>query len=188
MSNRTKKERMTNQHGGTAIVLLGSNIEPESNLVQATQRLSQELEIRNCSSVYESEPVGLEDQPSFLNATLLIEVDRSPKALRTCFKQIESDMGRDRSRPSHGPRCIDIDLVLYQDEILRENEFRLPDPDLLEHSHVAVPAADVDPDRIHPETGRSLKSIARDLSSTGGVRKRSDLCLQSHIQPDPQNA
>lgn len=159
------------------LIALGSNIEPEANLHRAVQLLAARVRLIAVSPVYETRPVGKTDQPNFLNAVALIETEREATALkREVLQKIEQELGRLRTSDRNAPRTIDLDITVYGERVLELGSRHIPDPDLLEHPHVAVPAADVAPTYCHPETGQTLREIADDMPRDD-LRRRMDLSL-----------
>jgi len=125
------------------------------------------------SRVYETAPVGVQGAPPFFNAAVRIETPRPPADIKwEVLRPVEAELGRVRSDDKNAPRCIDLDLVLYGNLILRDPEqgLVLPDPELLTRAHLALPAADVAGELIHPETGRRLREIAKAFSGLEGIR------------------
>jgi len=103
-----------NTMANRAYLSLGSNIEPERYLPAAVQRLARFGQIRAVSHVWQTQPVGLVDQPDFLNAAVLLETPLSAAALRQqVVARIEQDLGRARTGNKNAPRTIDIDIVLF---------------------------------------------------------------------------
>jgi 7,8-dihydro-6-hydroxymethylpterin-pyrophosphokinase len=90
--------------------------------------------------------------------------------------EIEQALGRVRSADKSAPRTIDLDITLFDDQVLELGQRHVPDPDLLRHPHIAVPMADLAPQYVHPETGQTLKEIAEGLPSAGLV-PRPDVAL-----------
>ena len=159
------------------LIALGSNIEPEANLHRAVQLLAARVRLIAVSPVYETRPVGKTDQPDFLNAVALIETEREATVLkREVLQEIEQELGRLRTSDRNAPRTIDLDITVYGERVLELGSRHIPDPDLLEHPHVAVPAADVAPTYRHPETGQTLREIADDMPRDD-LRRRMDLSL-----------
>jgi 2-amino-4-hydroxy-6-hydroxymethyldihydropteridine diphosphokinase len=153
-------------------VALGSNINPERNFPEAVRLLSSRCTLVAVSPVYETAPVGKTDQPSFLNAAVLIETELSAQELKTqVLQRIEQQLGRVRTADKNAPRTIDLDITLFGDEVLDIGHRHIPDPDLLRYPHVAVPMADLAPDYVHPESGQTLKEIAESISSHNLARR-----------------
>ena len=151
-----------------AFCALGSNIEPEKNLPAAVDALKQFGRIVSVSRVWESRPVDAPGQPDYLNAAVLMETQFSAAQLcRTAVPTIEEQLGRIRDPANkYAPRTIDIDIVLYNRDILQVDRRKIPDPDILQRLFLAVPLAELDSDYIHPESGTSLGVIAAKLDSS----------------------
>ena len=155
-------------------LLLGSNIEKETNLPAAVSMLRSTCPILKLSSVYETIPMGLKEQPNFFNMAVLIETDLDPCQIkRQIIQPIEIELQRQRKADKNAPRTIDLDIVLYNDEVFDYTPgngrlHHLPDPDILRFAHVAVPLAELAPHKIHPETGQALSQIAVQLMSDAG--------------------
>lgn len=145
----------------TAYLALGSNIDPEANLQAALRLLSQASRLRAISSVWETRPVGYLDQANFLNMAVIIDSELAALALKAQVLQgIERALKRVRQANKNGPRTIDLDLVLFNRQILRLGQQRIPDPDILVRPFLAIPLAEIAPDYRHPETGQTLAEIA----------------------------
>ena len=170
MTSESKKTSRSN----LAYLSLGSNIEPERNLPAAVTHLAQFGQVQAVSTVWETLPVGFNDQPNFLNAAVLLETHLSAETLREeAIAGIERTLGRVRTANKNAPRTIDIDIMLFNRDIIQLNGRHIPDPEVLERSFVAIPLAEIAPDYVHPETGRTLKDIAKqfDPASAGMVRR-----------------
>lgn len=165
------------ERGNRAYILLGSNIEPERNLPEAVRRLARHCRLLAVSPVYESQPVGMTEQPNFLNAAVLVETDLTASDLKSQVLQVvEQELGRVRTADKNAPRTIDLDISLFNNEVLELGQRRIPDPEILEFAHIARPLADLAPEYVHPETGHSLRDIAESLPE-GGLALRPDIAL-----------
>jgi 2-amino-4-hydroxy-6-hydroxymethyldihydropteridine diphosphokinase len=166
-------------------VTLGSNINPMANLraVLARLRVHAAASVVAVSPVYETAPVGTVDQANFLNVAVLIETSLSARSLKSDVLQpIEQALGRVRTTDKNAARTIDLDIALFNHNVLDHASRHIPDPDILKYRHVAVPLADLAPYYIHPETGQALAEISRDLTMdrelhTAGIMRRDDLVL-----------
>jgi 2-amino-4-hydroxy-6-hydroxymethyldihydropteridine diphosphokinase len=114
------------------------------------------------SSVYETEPVGeVADQRDFLNAAVCVETDLEPLALLAACKATEHDMGR-TAGPRHGPRAIDVDVLLVGDRVLSSDQLTLPHPELRSRRFVLVPVLELQPALRLPD-GTSLQDCLTSL-------------------------
>jgi 2-amino-4-hydroxy-6-hydroxymethyldihydropteridine diphosphokinase len=151
------------------VVALGSNIEKEVNLPKAIRLLSEMCDVVAVASVYETAPVGLLEQPNFFNTAVILHTPLSPAEIKQqILSDIERQLKRVRQADPNAPRTIDLDIVLFNDEVLdyegEDGRYRhIPEKDLLKFPHVAVPVAELLPDMPHPETGEALQSIATRL-------------------------
>ncbi len=163
-----------------AYLSLGSNIAPESNLPAAVAQLAQYGRVRAVSTVWQTAPVGFTAQPDFLNAAVLLETPLSARALREqAIAQIERELKRERTENKNAPRTIDIDIMLFNNDVLTVGRRRIPDPEVRERPFVALPLAEIAPDYVHPEIGQTLRQIADqfDVAAAGMVR-REDVVLR----------
>ena len=183
------RRRDGQQETHRVFVAIGSNIDPEYNVREAMRRLASRCKLLAHSPVYETAPVGggwrrdadrahAIDQPNFLNAVVLIETDLAAAKLKAQVLQvIEQELGRVRTADKNAPRTIDLDITLFDDQVLDVGQRHIPDPDLLKHPHIAVPLADLAPQYRHPETGQTLQEIAERLP-TGGLVRRTNMVLE----------
>ena len=141
-----------------AYVALGSNLgDREQTLRDAVAALGEEPGIRVAavSSLIETAPVGVVSQPRFLNGVVALETERSARSLLSVLLTIERRFGRRREATiPHGPRTLDLDLLLYGDEVIDEPGLRVPHPRLHEREFVLVPLAELAPDLEVPGKGR----------------------------------
>jgi len=139
---------------------LGSNIgEREAQLRDAIQRLERAgVQVVRESSVYETEPQDLRDQPWFLNMVLEIETSLSPIELLARIQEIEKSMGRKREVPK-GPRNIDIDILLYGESVVETDDLQIPHPRLAQRRFVLEPLAELAPDLRHPQSNRTMRDL-----------------------------
>lgn len=152
-----------------AAIALGSNLpstfgSPEANLREALTRLATLGHVTAVSTFHATDPVGYLDQPSFLNAAALLDTNLAPLDLLHELLAIEHTMGRDRLNfPPKGPRIIDLDLLLYSDEILQTPDLTLPHPSLHERRFVLAPLAEIAPHLEHPTLHRTINDLLTHL-------------------------
>lgn len=171
---------MAEPSSNRAYLVLGSNIDPERHLPAAVRQLANDGCIRAVSGVWESAPVGFADQPNFLNAAVLLETDLSAAAIQHgVIPTIERSLNRIRDPVNkNGPRTIDVDLALFNRDVLQIDGRRIPAADVLLRAFVAVPLAELEPGYVHPETGQTLFDIAEQVRRTSSpLRRRSDVVL-----------
>ena len=120
------------------------------------------LRVSAVSPVYETEPVGLEEQHPFLNAVARVETTLTARALLERCQQVESELGRERA-VRWGPRTIDLDILLYNGERVHEPDLSIPHPRLAERAFVLRPLADLAPDLRLPDR----RAVAQALAAVG---------------------
>jgi 2-amino-4-hydroxy-6-hydroxymethyldihydropteridine diphosphokinase len=170
-----------------AYLLLGSNVEPDSNLPAAVALLHEHGCVAVVSRVWQSPPVGFAEQPDFLNAAVLFETKLSASELREGpIAFIEDRLQRVRDRDNaNGPRTIDVDVVLFNDDVGTFGRVQVPDPDITRRAFIAVPLAEIVPDYRHPVDGRTLAEIAEALAvDIADMRPRPDVALLSDEMRD----
>lgn len=156
-----------------AYLALGSNLGDRRALLQeAIAALDWgDTKVTARSSVYETTPVGgPPDQPDFLNQVIAVETALDPFALWERCSAVEAALGRDRTFEERwGPRALDIDVLLYGDQVVEEDHLVIPHPRIVERAFVLVPLAEIAPDVTVPGRGRA-QDLLRGLGSTDGVR------------------
>jgi len=141
-------------------IALGSNLgEREVNLRRAQDALAPAVAIRKISSLYETKPQYVVDQPAFLNMVLLGATQLTPRKLLSRLKEIERDLGRVPSK-RFGPRLVDLDILYYEDKIVNEADLQIPHPRIAERAFVLRPLREIAPDLRHPVTGKTTAEMA----------------------------
>lgn len=148
-----------------AYLSLGSNVgDRESNLDRALAAIEAEsIRVTMRSSLYETEPQDLRDQPWFLNLAAACETAYFPLQLVTILQRIERQLGRVRGPGvvAKGPRLIDIDILLYGNVVMESPKLTIPHPRMMERRFVLEPLLEIAPDLRHPRTGRPLQEFLR---------------------------
>jgi 2-amino-4-hydroxy-6-hydroxymethyldihydropteridine diphosphokinase len=148
----------------TAYLGLGSNVGDREAHLRAALRLLREhgVEVEATSSLYETEPVGeILDQPDFLNAVVRVGTDLEPDELLDLCKAIEVEQGRMMGGPRHGPRPLDIDVLLIGDLELSNDRLTVPHPEVASRRFVLVPMLELDPALALPDGTRLEHALER---------------------------
>ncbi|MBI5967168.1 MAG: 2-amino-4-hydroxy-6-hydroxymethyldihydropteridine diphosphokinase [Deltaproteobacteria bacterium] len=119
-------------------------------------------QLMKCSPFYQTEPVGKKDQDWFVNGVVAVETSQGPREFLDFLLAIERMMGRERGEP-WGPRVIDLDLLFFGNEILKEGDLQIPHPRLHERRFVLVPLRDIAPHHGHPLIGKTISQILSEL-------------------------
>ena len=138
-----------------AFVAIGSNMgNPNAQVLQAFGELGSiaQSTLQVCSSLYRSAPVGYENQAYFINAVAELHTTLNPYALLSAMQHIEAVHGRTRTL-ENGPRTLDLDLLLYDDMILADEELTLPHPRMHHRAFVLLPLTEISPDCYIPGRG-----------------------------------
>ena len=144
---------------------LGTNLGDRiANLCAALKALSPEVKVITESKVYETPPWGYENQPAFLNMAVKCETNLEPESLLKRLKQLEVQLGREQSF-RWGPRLIDIDILFYDNIILKSESLTIPHPRLHERAFVLVPLAEISPDFIHLVLKKTINELLADVNT-----------------------
>ena len=158
------------QPGPVPIYLgLGSNLgDRDSNLLNALQLLRARLTLEQISSLYETRPLGYEEQPLFLNAVCSAATDIGPFQLLSVIKGIEVALGRKKSF-GNAPRIIDVDILLYGDLVIESPQLVIPHSRMEERAFVLVPLAEIDLGLTHAVSGQNIGKLASGVQGQEGV-------------------
>lgn len=155
---------------GQIYLSLGSNVgDRATNIARALEDLSRRgVRITRESSMYETEPVEFREQDWFLNSVAEAETDLSPPELMNAILAVERTLGRERRIPK-GPRIIDIDILLYGEEVIRTPEVEIPHPRMAARRFVLVPLAEIAPDAMHPVLQKTATQLLTQTSDRSAV-------------------
>ncbi|MGI6143422.1 MAG: 2-amino-4-hydroxy-6-hydroxymethyldihydropteridine diphosphokinase [bacterium] len=153
---------------------LGSNLGDRKAFIDRALAglLRAGVTIKGVSSLYETEPVGFMDQPSFYNAVVRGVTGMGPRQLLKTVLAIEKELGR-RREIRWGPRTIDIDILIYGQEVIREMDLEIPHPRLAERAFVLIPLLELAPSLSLPN-GRKIADLVKTVDSSG-VKRIGDL-------------
>lgn len=171
----------------TTYIALGANIPgpagpPESTLAAAADRLASLGWIAARSSLYSTAPVGFVSQPRFLNAVLAFETTLAPRELLDELLRIEHEFGRDRAKQvANGPRTLDLDILLYGNDIVHEPGLDIPHPRLAERAFVLIPLAEIASNLVVPGSGSTVQQLLQRLRTDPPTESNAVLPLQSSI-------
>ena len=154
-----------------AYLSLGSNLgDRAANLRSAIAQSELAGRVIAVSSLYETQPVDVPDQPWFLNCVAAIETAKTPEDLLQFVLQIEAMMGRIRMREK-GARNIDIDIVLFGDFVVDEHGLRIPHPAMHQRRFVLEPLVEIAPEVRHPALGKTALELLAQLPAGPAVRR-----------------
>ena len=146
---------------------LGTNLgDRKANLSQACTLLTPQVLLLAASPIYETAPWGYPDQPAFLNQVVQVETNLAPLDLLAYIKQIEVHLGRKASF-LYGPRLIDLDILLYHDQIIELPDLIIPHPYMSERAFVLVPLEDLAPTLKLPVFDRTAGELLAEIGRDG---------------------
>ncbi len=154
-----------------AYVGLGANLgDTQKNIASAIERINALGAIIAVSSLYQTEPVGYEDQDWFLNCVLKLDTTLTARELLEALQEIERDLGK-KITIRWGPRTIDLDILLYDNQVFDVWDLQVPHPRLHVRAFVLVPLAEIAPEAIHPVIGKTMRELKNELTSSKQVEK-----------------
>lgn len=154
-----------------AYLSLGSNLgNRKQNLRDALRRLESVATVRAISSIYETDPVEFTDQPMFLNCAIALETPASPDQLMVQLLEIEKAMGRRRIQKK-GPRIIDLDILLFGDQVVSTPAVTIPHPAMHHRRFVLEPLAEIGSETKHPILQKTVRELLEELPSGQSVQR-----------------
>jgi 2-amino-4-hydroxy-6-hydroxymethyldihydropteridine diphosphokinase len=172
-----------------AHIALGSNLpslagHPDATLAAALPQLASIGRITARSGLYSTAPVGLTNQPRFVNAVVVLDTPLAPRTLLAALLFIERLFGRDRSvAVPNGPRTLDLDILLYGDLIHSEPGLEIPHPRLAQRAFVLVPLAEIAPDLRDPRSGLTAAQLLANLAPANSPSDPAVTPVQSPLWP-----
>jgi len=170
-----------------AYIGLGANLpspagSPEATLAAAALRLQSLGRVIARSSLYSTEPAGFADPPRFFNAVVALETNLTARALLEHLLSIEREFGRDRSSSfPNGPRTLDLDILLFGDQIVSVPDLEIPHPRLAHRAFVLVPLAQIAPHIIYPASGRTVAQLLAGLLAANSNQPDAVVPLQTKL-------
>lgn len=143
-------------------VAIGSNVEPERHLRSALVALAEHFGVLRLSPVYRNQPVGFEGD-DFLNMVAAFDSDFSFEDIGARLELIEAKSGRQRGAEKFGPRTLDLDLLLYGDDVITKGDHQIPRDEITRYAFVLKPLADLAGDKLHPLAGMSFNQLWQDF-------------------------
>ena len=157
----------------TAFLGIGTNLgDREKNLVDAVAATEEFIgSILRSSSVYETEPWGFDSNDSFLNLVVKAETDLDPEGVLGRIFMIEKSFGRVRGEDRYSSRVIDIDILFFDELVLKTATLEVPHPELHKRKFVLVPLCEIEPDLIHPVLNQTVSSLLKNCEDSGKVTR-----------------
>ena len=143
----------------TVFIALGSNLGKREQFLQTGRdALAQVMEIERVSSIYETPPWGVVEQPKYLNQVVRVTTTLPPLDLLRFLKETERNTGRTEG-VRYGPRVLDLDILFYGQEVLALDTLQIPHPRIAERAFVLVPMNEIAPDWVHPQNGLTIAEL-----------------------------
>lgn len=153
------------------------------NLRRALELLAPQVMLTRLSSVYETAPWGVNDQPDFLNMAAEGVTALPPVDLLDALKTVEQTMGR-QSTVRYGPREIDLDILLYGDLTMQTERLEIPHARMAERAFVLIPLHELAPDLVHPRLHRTVRELVAALPDRSGVREFPEHIMLTDVKPN----
>jgi len=156
-----------------AFLGLGTNLgDREENLRKTIDMIVESIgEVVLCSSVYQTEPWGFQSENEFLNAVIKVKTSLKPSGLLGRILMIEAQLGRLREGKGYSSRIIDIDILLYGNEIISKKSLQIPHPLIQDRRFTLVPLCDIAPEMIHPVLKKTFRELLEECKDESEVKK-----------------
>lgn len=152
-------------------ISIGSNLGHRAfNCERAVEEMSGYANVRAVSSYYETDPVGVEEQPLFINSAVWVTTELSPYELLRKLHETERKLGRVRDK-KRGPRLIDLDIIFYGNEIIDTPDLKIPHPEAHKRGFVLEPLNEIAPGLVHPLLGSTISKLLYNLNDSHKVVK-----------------
>ena len=132
------------------------------DLEKSLEKIAEWARIKKKSGIYETEPWGLKEQPKFLNQVVKAKTRLAPLELLSALKEIERAMGRKKST-KYGPRLIDLDILFYDDLVMKTETLTIPHPMLTQRAFVLVPLNEIAPNHLHPVENKKIRELNKSI-------------------------
>jgi 2-amino-4-hydroxy-6-hydroxymethyldihydropteridine diphosphokinase len=154
---------------------IGTNLgNRKNNLQSAVEKIGQHIgKVVHCSSVYETEPWGFETRNQFLNIVVEVKTNLKPSGVLDRLLMIESFLGRLREGELYTSRIIDLDILLYNDQVIAKEALVIPHPRMHERKFVLVPLCEIASEVMHPTLKKTIKKLLKECRDKGKVLKYS---------------
>lgn len=158
-------------------LLLGGNLGDKKKIfTEARELLGQRIgKMISFSSVYETEPWGFQSDDVFWNQVLKMETELLPQEVLSKTQEIEQDLGRIRKENRYDSRMIDIDILFYGDQIIKQEDLIVPHPRIQERKFTLVPLCEIAPELVHPVLKKSIGQLLKECTDQLKVKIVSDL-------------
>lgn len=155
-----------------AVVLFGSNLaDRKKSIENALDELEKQFgKAEAVSSVYETASWGIEDQPDYLNCVAGFRTANTPEEVLEILLKTELQAGRIREGHRYESRIIDLDLLLYDNRIINQEGLHVPHQRMTQRRFTMVPLAEIYPDLVHPESGKTMQDLLNECADNGEVR------------------
>ena len=151
-----------------AFIGIGSNINPEENILMCIELLKKQLTLATSSTFYQTMPIGNRNDPTYINGVVLIETKYSPESLKNLFLHpIEDKLGRVRTNDKFASRTIDLDILLYDDLVVKQDNLNIPDPDILERNFLVASLNEIAPQLIPPGWTKKFQDLKVNMTDQG---------------------